>query len=202
MIAKRLFAFAALAAIAACTSTAHAGKFNKALSVGDAAPAFSGLPGVDDKTHSLDDYEDAKAIVVIFTCNHCPVARSYEARLVELQKKYEPKGVQFVAVSVSTLPADKLPAMKARAEESNYNFPYLSDESQAIGLAYGATNTPQVFVLDGRRHIAYMGAIDDYAYDATKVKVHYLGEAIEAVLATDKLEVSETRPMGCAIVYD
>ena len=183
-------------------SNGQAGKFNKVVSVGDAAPKWSGVVGVNDKQHSLADYKDAKLIVQVFTCNHCPVAMIYEDRLVQLQKDYKDKGVQFVAVCVSHEEADSLPAMKQRAESKGFNFPYLHDPSQKSGRDFGAVKTPQVFVLDGKRKIAYMGGIDDSWRDAAEVKRSYLRDALDALLDGKTPEVTETRPDGCGIVYE
>ena len=97
-------------------STALAGKYNKTISVGDKAPAWKDLTGVDDKKHALDDVAKAKAVVVVFTCNHCPVAVAYEDRLVKLAKDYEAKGVRVVAINVNNLEEDRLDKMKERAK--------------------------------------------------------------------------------------
>jgi peroxiredoxin len=148
----------------------------------------------------LADLKDAKAVVVIFTCNHCPVATGYQDRFVRLAKDYEGKGVAVVAISVSRDPGDSLEKMKARAREKGYNFPYLQAPSQAIGRRYGATRTPQLFVLDAERKIAYMGAMDD-DNDDDAAKKHYVRDALDAVLAGKKPEVTETRPRGCEIEW-
>lgn len=173
------------------------------LKIGDPAPSWSGIIGIDDKEHGLSDYGDAKAIVLVFTCNHCPVAVAYEDRLVALQKDYQAKGVQLVAVNVNTLAADRLDKMKERAKAKGFNFPYLYDESQKIGRDYGATCTPHVFVLDGdrERKIAYMGAIDD-TQAAAKVKKHYLRDALDSILAGEKPAKATTRQFGCSIKYN
>lgn len=146
------------------------------LKIGGTAPKFSGLIGVDGKKHSLADYQDAKILVVVFTCNHCPVAQAYEDRLVALQKDYQGKGVQLVAVNVNNIPADRLDKMKERAKAKGFNFPYLYDATQKIGHNYGATVTPHVFVLDNNRKVAYMGAVDD-SQATNKVKTSYLRNA-------------------------
>jgi len=174
---------------------------HKQLSVGDPAPAWEGLVGVDDQKHSLGDHADAKAVVVVFTCNHCPVAQSYEDRLVELASEYQDKGVELVAINVNNMEADKLPAMKERAEEKGFKFDYLYDPSQEIGRAYGATVTPHVFLLDGARNVAYIGAVDDNMTES-KVTKQYLRDAIDAVLAGSKPETDTTKPMGCGIHYE
>jgi peroxiredoxin len=168
---------------------------------GDPAPEWSGLKGVDDKTHSLSDYDDAKAIVLVFTCNHCPVAKAYEDRLIELQDDYKSKGVQVIALNVNNLPADRLDKMKIRAEEKGFNFPYIYDPSQQSAKDYGATRTPHVFVLCPERKVAYIGAIDDNM-NPEKVETHYVRDALDAILAGEKPETTETNAVGCGIKWD
>ena len=169
--------------------------------VGDPAPAFEGLVGIDDKAHSLNDYAAAKAVVVVFTCNHCPVAQAYEDRLVALDKDYSGKGVQLVAVNVSNLEEDKLPAMKQRAAAKGINFAYLYDPSQKVGRKYGAAVTPHVFLLDGKKQLAYVGPVDD-SQDQGKVSHQYLRDAIDAVLAGKAPATAEVKPFGCGIQYE
>jgi len=202
---RKNLAFALVVGFAAAlvmASQCSAGKYNKKLNVGDAAPQWSGAAGIDDKKHALADHKDAKAVVVVFTCNHCPVADFYDERLVQLQKDYKVKGVQLVAISVSTMEADKLPKMKEKAETKKFNFPYLHDETQKVGRDFGATATPQVFVLGADRKIAYMGAIDDSWADPAEVKNAYLRDALDAVLAGKPPAVTETKPKGCGIEYE
>jgi len=186
-----------LAAVLAATATHAATK----LKIGDAAPTWSGIVGVDDKQHSLSDYDGAKLLVLVFTCNHCPVAVAYEDRLIALAKEYEPKGVQFVAVNCNNIPADRLDKMKERAEEKGFSFPYLYDSSQKMGHDYGATVTPHVFVLTKDRKVAYMGAIDDNM-KADKVKAHHLHNALDALLAGKKPPKAVTQQFGCSIKYE
>lgn len=167
--------------------------------VGNGAPAFSGT-GVDDKDYSLADFKDAKAIVLAFTCNHCPVAKAYEDRIIDIQKNYGPKGVQVVALCVNDVEGDRLPAMKKRAEEKEFNFPYIYDETQQSARDYGATCTPHVFLLDEDRNVVYMGAIDDNN-NPEKVEKHYLTDAIDAVLAGKEPPQTVTRQRGCSIKW-
>lgn len=177
-----------------------AGKFNKALSVGDPAPTWTDLPGVDGQTHSLSDWSQAKAVVLVFICNHCPMTTAHEGRLIQLQKDYADRGVQVVAVCVSRMEADRLEKMKQRATEQGFNFPYVFDESQATGRNFGALATPAAFVLDAQRKIAYMGAIDD-SLNPAAVKHAYLRDALDAILAGQTPESPETRAVGCEIEY-
>jgi peroxiredoxin len=176
-------------------------KFNKVLNIGDKAPDWTDLPGVDGKNHNLNEYREAKALVLVFTCNHCPVSRKYEERLIQLAKEHE-KEVQIVAISVSHNGADRLDKMKARAAESKLPYPYLYDESQHSARAYGATVTPHFFVLDSERKIAYMGAFDDNIFEPEKAEKHYLIDAVEAVLAGKQPQVKESLQRGCAIEYE
>ena len=173
----------------------------KGVKVGDPAPDWKGIIGVDDKQHSLSDYKDAKLIVLVFTCNHCPVAKAYEDRLIALQKDYKDKGVQVIAVNVNNIPEDRLDRMKERAKEKGFNFPYIYDSSQKMGHDYGARVTPHVFVLDSERKIAYIGAIDDNM-DPAKVKKHYLRDALDALLQGKTPPVAETKAFGCTIKYE
>ncbi len=194
---------ALIALVALAVAPAPAGKFNNAeLSIGDAAPAWEGLPGTDGKEHSLAELKDAKAVVVVFTCNHCPVAIANEDRLIAFAKEYADKGVKVVAINVNNIEADKMPAMKERAEEKGFNFAYLYDESQKIGRDFGATVTPHVFLLDGERKVAYMGAFDNNAMDASRADEPYLKNAVDAVLSGNKVEKTETRAQGCGIQYE
>jgi peroxiredoxin len=186
---------------ASMIAQAKEGKFNPTISVGEKAPDFSGLPGTDDKKHGLDQLKRAKAVVVVFTCNHCPVAQAYEDRLVALQKEFRKQGVRFVAICANPDEADQLEKMKERAESKKFNFPYVRDDDQKIGRAYGAAVTPHVFLLDKDRKIAYMGSVDDNQ-DAEKVSKHYLKDAIDAVLAGKSPETTETRQFGCGIKYE
>ena len=194
---------AVLLFIASAPTVVHAkeGKFNPTISVGEKAPEFAGLPGTDDKKHGLDQFKKAKAVVVVFTCNHCPVAQAYEDRLVALQKEFRKQGVRFVAICTNPDESDQLDKMKERAESKKFNFPYVRDDDQKIGRAYGAAVTPHVFLLDKDRKIAYMGSIDDNQ-NAEKVSKHYLKDAIDAVLAGKTPETPETRQFGCGIRYE
>jgi peroxiredoxin len=185
--------------LATLTTGSFAGEHNAKLSIGDAAPAWAKLPGTDGKHHSLDDLKDKKLVVVVFTCNSCPVAVDYEDRIIEFAKKHA-ADVAVVAINVNRVPEDSLPKMKEKAKEKNLPYPYLFDESQQIAKEYGANGTPEFFVLTQDRKIAYMGAMDDSA-DLMAKKVDYLEPAVQAVLAGKKPEVAETYAHGCRIRY-
>ncbi|MHC4402565.1 MAG: thioredoxin family protein [Planctomycetota bacterium] len=171
------------------------------LKIGEAVPDWSGIIGVDDKEHGLAEYKKAKALVLVFTCNHCPVAVAYEDRLVALQKDYKDKGVQVVAVNVNNLAADRLEPMKERAKSKKFNFPYIYDSSQKIAVDYGAKVTPHVFLLDKNRKLAYVGAVDDNN-NPKKAEKQFLRDALNAVLAGEKPKTDKTPPRGCTIKYE
>jgi len=190
-----------LAVLALVASPALAGQFNKVVSVGEKAPTFSGIPattkaGVDSSLSLSDIKEDV--VVLVFLANHCPVVVAYEDRIIDFTNDYKGKNVKVVGVAVSDQDVDRLPAIKNYMKEKGSNYVYGYDETQDIGRAYGATNTPQFFVLDKDRVIKYMGAMDDNQNES-KVKKTYLRDAVDAVLKGDSPEVSETRPVGCGI---
>lgn len=182
-----------------CSASARAGKYNSALSVGDSAPAWAKLPGVDGQKHSLADLKDEPVVVVVFTCNSCPIAESYEDRLIAFARKYAGK-VSVVAINVNKIPEDRLPKMKERAKDKGFEFSYLYDESQKIGKLFGAEYTPEFFVLDKNRKIAYMGAMDDKSPPAMPGR-HFLDDAVEAVLKGQTPATTETLARGCKVRY-
>jgi peroxiredoxin len=195
------FAAAVLVAGVVLLSPALAGKYNKKVSIGQSAPVFNDLPGTDDKMHSLADFKDKDVVVVVITCNQCPVASDYEDRIIALAKKYAGKKVAVVAISVSKDAEDRLPKMKVRAQEKAYSFPYLYDDTQKIGRALGASVTPELFVLDKARKIAYMGRLDD-SQNKKNVRTKYVENAIDALLKGEVIGTPETRPHGCSLQYE
>ncbi|PHS18985.1 MAG: thioredoxin family protein [Blastopirellula sp.] len=183
-------------------SSGVAGEFNPEIEIGDKAPVWENLPGVDGKTHSLADLKDKQLIVLAFTCNSCPYSVDYEDRLIALAKKYSGKEskVAVVAINCNKVPEDSLEAMQDRATEKKFNFPYLYDESQDTGRKIGAIRTPEFFVLDQKRTVIYMGAMDD-STDASKVKTNYIQLAINAGLKGELPKTTETIAIGCNIRY-
>jgi peroxiredoxin len=179
---------------------AVAGELNPVLSIGDKGPAWEKLPGVDGKQHSFTDLKEKEVLVVFFTCNSCEYAQDYEDRIVAISSKYAGKEskVGFVGINVNLIEADSLPKMKEKAEAKKFPFPYLFDETQKIAKDYGASSTPEFFVLDKDRKVVYMGSLDDNA-DAKKAKVNYLQLAIDAALEGKLPEKKETPPLGCFI---
>ncbi len=167
----------------------------ESLKVGDKGPDFT-AETVDGKPITLGDTKGAKAVVICFTCNGCPVARAYEDRFIEFAGKYADKGVKFVAINVNK--GETLEAMKNRAEEKGFNFPYAYDESRESAKSYGARVTPHLFILDEDGVVAYIGAFDDNM-KMGDVKERYAIDAVEALLRGDSPKTTETKAVGCGI---
>lgn len=177
--------------------------YSKGMPVGTNAPAFS-LPGVDGQTYSLDSFREAKLLVMIFTCNHCPYAQALEPRFIEIQRDYAPKGVQFVAINPNderAYPDDSFAKMRERAAAENYNFPYLRDESQAIARAYDAACTPDIFVFDAERKLRYNGRCDDNWREPEKVSRQDLRNALDLLLAGKAVDFDVHPALGCSIKW-
>ncbi len=177
---------------------AAAGEFNRVLSIGDFAPTWRNLEGVDGERHSSEDLDEARFVVVVFTCNSCPYAQDIEDRLIALSARTQELGGALVAINVNSIEKDALPAMREKAEKKSFNFAYLYDPSQAISKAFGATTTPEFFLLDESRKVAYMGALDD-SPDGRAVGQKYLETAIGDLVEKRQPVLSETVPIGCRI---
>ena len=172
--------------------------------VGDKVDDFK-LENVDGKYVSLADYSDAKGFIVVFTCNGCPYAKAYQDRIIDLDKKYKPMGYPVVAINPNDTdlkPDDNLEAMKNRAEEKGFTFPYLKDATQEVYRMYGATRTPHIYVLTRDNNellVSYVGAIDDNYQDASAVQETYLASALDALLDGKQPNPSFTKAIGCSI---
>jgi len=179
------------------------------LAIGSPAPNFS-LPGVDGKTHSLEDYASSPILVVVFTCNHCPIAQMYERRIQQLALDYREKGVAVVAIQPNDPKAirideldssdisDSLEEMKIRVEYKHLQYPYLYDgETQEVTRAYGPQATPHVFVFDQTRHLRYEGRVDN-SYRTELVKTQDARNAIEALLSHREVPIEHTGVFGCS----
>lgn len=180
----------------------------RTLNIGDPAPEFR-LPGVDDREYSLTGFQDAKILLVIFTCNHCPTAQAYEERIKKLHADYKTKGVELVAISPNdplavrldelgyTDLSDSFEETKMRAKHVGFEFPYLYDgETQKTSLAFGVLATPHVFIFDQQRKLRYKGRIDDS--EVKQVKSHDARNALDALLAGQPVPVEVTRVFGCS----
>ncbi|HYC86542.1 MAG TPA: thioredoxin family protein [Chryseosolibacter sp.] len=174
--------------------------------VGDTVADFK-LKNVDGKMVSLADYGTAKGVILIFDCNTCPYSKAYNERIISLDQKYKAQGFPVVAVNANdpdVSPGDSFEAMAKMAKQKNYQFPYLVDETQKVAKAFGATNTPHVFVLkrEGRNFkVAYIGAIDNNAKNAEAVDKKYVEEAVDALLAGKDVPTTKTKAIGCGIKW-
>lgn len=225
---KKLFILAAMLTGVSCTSTDSTEKESseevveevaiidsktvKTLEIGTEAPEFK-LMGVDDKEYSLEDFEDADLLAVLFTCNHCPTAQAYEDRVQAYVNDYKDKGVALVAISPNADKAvrfdelgytdlnDSFEEMKIRAKDKDYSYPYLYDGStQEIAAKYGPIATPHVFLFDKERKLQYVGRIDDDEYIGRE-KEHNLRDATEALLAGNTPSPAVTKTFGCSLKW-
>jgi len=154
---------------------------------------------------AYSDYTDAKGFIVIFTCNTCPFSVANEDRIIALDAKYKNVGYPVIAINPNNpavKPGDSFDAMKQRAKDKGFTFPYLFDEGQKVYPTYGATKTPHVYLLqktDKGNVVKYIGAIDDNSRNANAVKEKYLENAVDALLTGKTIEVTETKAIGCSI---
>lgn len=172
------------------------------LAVGAKAPEFSLVNAVDGETVNLEA-DDGRLKVVVFTCNQCPYAKAFETRIIDLAKRFGPKGVTFYAVNPNDdakFAEESLPNMKARAEAKEYPFPYLKDGDSKIARAYGARVTPHVFVVDGAGVVRYRGYVDDSAKPEER-KTTGLSDALGSLLDGREVATTETRAFGCTIKW-
>lgn len=176
------------------------------LKIGDKAPDFA-LQSVDGKLVALSSFVDAKGVILVFTCNHCPYSVKYEDRIIALHEAYATKGFPVLAVNPNdsvTVPEDSFSNMKERAATKKFPFPYVVDATQAIAQKYGARRTPHAYVLLRTRTgwtVEYIGAIDDNADDADKVGSKFVEEAVEALLKGTKPATATTKAIGCTIKW-
>jgi peroxiredoxin len=175
-------------------------------SVGDTVSDFK-LKNVDGKFISLADLKDAKGVIVIFDCNTCPFSRAYNERIIALHDKYAGQGFPVVAInsnSPSVSPGDSFEEMVKVAKDKKYAFHYLFDESQSVAKAFGATNTPHVFILkkEGEKfNVAYIGAIDNSPRDQSAADKKYVEDAVNALLGGKNVPTAKTKAIGCGIKW-
>jgi peroxiredoxin len=173
---------------------------------GDSAEDFK-LKNVDGKEVTLAGYKDAKGFIIVFTCNHCPFAKAYEQRILDLDKKYAAQGYPVIAINPNdpiAYPDDSFENMVKRAKEKKYTFPYLMDETQEVAKKYGALKTPHVYILKKDKDtlkVEYIGAIDDNSEDANQVKNKYAETALNELLAGKPVTVKETKAIGCGVKW-
>jgi peroxiredoxin len=171
---------------------------------GDSLIDFT-LPATDGKAYNARQLlGESTALVVVFTCNHCPYAQAWEGRINAVARDYAARGVKLVAINANDtkqVPGDSFEAMAARVQEHELVYPYLRDQSQEVARAYGAERTPEIFVFDSSGTLRYHGAPDDNYEEESAVTQPYLRQALDAILDDDTVETIETAPVGCTIKW-
>jgi peroxiredoxin len=197
---------AILIAISGISASAQASSSNQnAYEIGDLVEDFK-LKNIDGKMLSMADNKNAKGFVLIFTCNHCPFSIAYEDRIIALDKAYKKKGYQVIAInpndpSLEAAKDDSYELMQQRAKDKKFKFPYLFDEGQNIFPKFGATKTPDCFIVqksDAGLKLAYKGAFDDNK-EEKEVKKKYIADAIDALIAGKTPDPAVTKAFGCSI---
>lgn len=198
---KRLNVLTWLTLVALALTAARAPKYD----VGDEVTDFT-LKNVDGKMVSLSTYAD-KGAIVIFDCNTCPYSKIYNDRIIALHAKYAKAGFPVIAINPNDpklSPGDSFEEMVKRAKKKSYEFPYLIDERQEVARAFGASNTPHVFVVKKEGDafkVAYIGAIDNNSRNAESADKKYVEEAVDALLANKPVAVEKTKAIGCGVKY-
>ena len=176
-----------------------------ALPIGASMPkADVKMKNVDGKEIDLAEVRKPAGTLVIFTCNHCPFAKMWETRIVELGNTYQEKGIGVVAINANdpkVAPDDSFDSMQQRAKDRGMQFPYVVDATSGVARAFGATRTPEAFLFDKNGKLVYHGAIDDNGEDQAKVEQAYLKLALDAVMGGLDVTVKETKSIGCTIKF-
>ncbi|MBS0621344.1 MAG: thioredoxin family protein [Verrucomicrobia bacterium] len=173
------------------------------LTIGSEAPDFS-LPGTDGGLYSLKNFSKAKALVIFFTCNHCPYVVASNENTRALAQKYAPQGVQFVAINSNSeelRPLDSFKEMQAQMEEFHFPWVYLRDETQAIAWEYGPLRTPHFFLFDDKRQLVYTGRALDDPRHPDKATSFDLQNALDELLAGEEISAPLTNPIGCNVKW-
>jgi peroxiredoxin len=174
------------------------------LQIGAKAPDFK-LPATDGKTYAMSDFDDAKVLVVFFTCNHCPYVIGSDEVTRQTVEKFTPQGVKFVGInsnSASTHPDDDFDHMVARMQAHTFPWLYLYDAPQDVARTYGALRTPHFYVFDQDRTLIYTGRGVDNPRDTSQMTVNDLENALAEHLAGKPVTMPLTNPIGCNVKWD
>lgn len=174
------------------------------LQIGERAPDFR-LPATDGKTYALRDFEEGSALVIFFTCNHCPYVTGSDEDTRRIAEKFAPAGVQFVGInsnSPNTYAEDDFPHMVQRMQEHHFPWVYLHDATQEVARQYGALRTPHFFVFDRDRRLIYTGRAIDNPRNSAKATTRELEQALEESLAGKLISVPVTNPIGCNVKWE
>lgn len=162
------------------------------------------LPATDGNNYSVESFRDAKALVVIFSCNHCPYAKAAWPLLIKTADEFKDKGIAFVAINPNDenqYPEDSFDEMKKRTIEWKINFPYLRDETQKAARAYKAACTPDIYVYDKDRKLYYHGRINDNWQNPQQVKSEGLKDSLNSLLAANPPPQPQHPSLGCSIKW-
>ena len=175
------------------------------LELGTKAPDFALPDVVTEEEISLSDFEDSRALLVIFMCNHCPYVKNIKEGLVEFANDYDEQDLGIVAVSsndVENYPDDSPEKMAEDAEKFGYPFPYLYDETQEVAHAYKAACTPDFFLFDENRELVYRGQFDDSRPGNDEpVTGQDLRNAVDLLLEDGSVIDDQKPSMGCNIKW-
>src|SRR5262245_40836775 len=187
------------------TSIAVAEETSTALAIGKSAPkADVKMANVDGKSITIAEAKGPKGTLVVFTCNSCPYAQAWQARIAELGNTYSKQGIGVIAINANNPginPDDDMAGMKDRAKLLNLEFPYVVDATSDVARAFGATRTPEAFLFDAKGKLVYHGAIDDNGREPEKVTSRWLNDACAATVAGKAVAVQETKSIGCGIKF-
>ncbi|MBL6447416.1 thioredoxin family protein [Fulvivirga sp. 29W222] len=181
-------------------------KINSGYQVGDTVKDFE-LKNVDGEMLALSDFEDENGVILIFDCNTCPYSQAYRERIKSLHANFKSKGYPVLAINPNDpgrSPGDAFDKMVAYAKENGYKHDYLQDVDQSVARAFGATNTPHVFVLKNNKgafKVAYVGAIDNNTKDAAAADKKYVEDAVNALLKGKEPATNKTKAIGCTIKW-
>lgn len=198
---KKLFA-----GIIALCSVAFTSLAQEGYKIGSEVKDFQ-LKNIDGQMVSLASIPQAKGYIVVFTCNHCPYAKAYEERIIQLHLKYAPMGYPVVAINPNdpkVAPEDSYKKMQERAKEKGFPFVYLYDESQVVAKEFGAVRTPHVYLVqntDNRNIVQYIGAIDNNWENHLLAEKKYVEQAIRNLQEGNPVETPETKAVGCTIKW-
>ena len=175
------------------------------LEIGDKMPKVKDkMKNVDGKMLTLKEVAGEKGTLIIFSCRHCPFVQAWQDRMVEIGNKYMKKGIGVVFINSNDpqkYARDSFESMQEQAKENNYRFPYVMDSTSNVARAFGASRTPEAFLFNADKELVYHGAIDDNIRNPAEVKKPYLRNALDALLAGEKIPTPETRSIGCSINF-
>ena len=176
-----------------------------ALAIGSTVPkADVKMASADGRNLSIADVRGTKGTMVVFTCNHCPWAKAWASRVVELGNAYAKRGVGVIVINSNdpeAYPEDAFAVMQERSKELKMSVPYVVDATSDLARAFGASRTPEAFLFDRKGKLVYHGAIDDNAKEPEKVKARWLRDALDATTRGKAVAVQETKALGCGIKY-